>query len=156
PGSADRPVPNFHSALAMDLAGVRVGWVRHFYERDTIADDQTRAAINEMVTILQQLGATVEETSVRPLIEYHDCKLILSAAEFYAVHEADFSTRFAEYGSDLQVKTFPGAFVSAADYIQAQRQRRRLCNDMQAAMSSYDVLLTASNLGPAPKIADGA
>jgi aspartyl-tRNA(Asn)/glutamyl-tRNA(Gln) amidotransferase subunit A len=130
--------------------------VRHFYEKDTLAEDETRAAICEVASILGQLGATVEEMSVRPLIEYNDCKLILSAAEFYSVHESDFSTRFAEYGRDLQVKSFPGALVSAADYIQAQRQRRRLARNMQAAMSPYNVLLTASNLRPAPPIAEGS
>src|SRR5215475_1611269 len=73
PGSVDRPVPDYQSTLSSDLSGVRVGWVRHFYERDTIADEQTRTAISETVNILRERGATVEEMSVRPLVEYHDC-----------------------------------------------------------------------------------
>ena len=34
PGSADMPVPDFSAPLRRDLKGVKIGWVRHFYEKD--------------------------------------------------------------------------------------------------------------------------
>ena len=69
-----------------------------------------------------------------------------------ASYEADFAARFEQYGDDLKVKTFQGAFVSAADYIQAQRQRRKLAQDMARTLAPFDVLLTAANFRPAPRI----
>jgi aspartyl-tRNA(Asn)/glutamyl-tRNA(Gln) amidotransferase subunit A len=152
PGSADTSVPNFSAKLRDDLKGVKIGWVRHFYEQDQVADDDTRAAMDSVARTLQDLGATIEETSMRHLADYHDAKLIISAAEFYAVHEVDFQNHFHDYGADLQAKTFQGAFISAADYIQAMRQRRLLAREMQKMIAPYDVILTASNFGPAPKI----
>lgn len=152
PGSAEVPTPDFAAGLHGDLKGVRVAWVRHWYEKDMVAEDEIRSAMKETATTLRTLGATIEEVTMLPLEEYHHCKLIISVAEFYAVHEVEFVSRYAEYGADLKTKTFQGAFVSAADYIQAQRQRRKLAQDMTRRLAPYDVLLTAANFRPAPRI----
>jgi aspartyl-tRNA(Asn)/glutamyl-tRNA(Gln) amidotransferase subunit A len=154
PGSAEKPVPDFKAEFRDRLAGVRIGWIRHFYERDMIADEETRKAIEESARALRDLGATVEETSAQPLQAYHDCKLIISTAEFYSVHEAEFAAKFADYGDDLKSKVFPGAFIRAIDYLTAQKQRRKLARDMLRTMARFDVLLTAANFRPAPRIAD--
>jgi aspartyl-tRNA(Asn)/glutamyl-tRNA(Gln) amidotransferase subunit A len=154
PGSAEGPVPDFRGKFRERLDGLRIGWIRHFYERDMIADDETRNAIEETVRTLRDLGATVEETSAQPLLAYHDCKLIISVAEFYSVHEAEFAAKFAAYGDDLKSKAFAGAFVRAVDYLAAQKERRKLARDMAATMAQFDVLLTAANLRPAPRISN--
>jgi aspartyl-tRNA(Asn)/glutamyl-tRNA(Gln) amidotransferase subunit A len=154
PGSAERSVPDFKAKFRDRLDGVRIGWIRHFYERDMIADDETRKAIQETVKALRDLGATVEEASAQPLLAYHDCKLIISVAEFYSVHEADFAAKFAAYGDDLKSKAFQGAFIRAADYLQAQKQRRKLARDMAYTIAQFDVLLTAANFRPAPEISN--
>jgi aspartyl-tRNA(Asn)/glutamyl-tRNA(Gln) amidotransferase subunit A len=154
PGSAEKPVPDFKAKFRDRLDGLRIGWIRHFYERDMMADDETRKAIEETVRALRDLGATVEEASAQPLQAYHDCKLILSVAEFYSVHESEFAAKFAAYGDDLKTKAFQGAFIRAADYLQAQKQRRKLAQDMVRTLAPFDVLLTAANFGPAPKISN--
>lgn len=151
PGSVDLPPPAF-GELRANLEGLRVAWVRHWYERDVEADAEIRAAMAETATTLEGLGARVEEVTALPLEDYHHCKLIISVAEFYAVHEAEFGSRCADYGADLRTKTLQGAFISAADYIQAQRQRRKLAQDMTRTLAPYDVLLTAANFRPAPRI----
>src|SRR5947207_479960 len=46
PGSADRPIPDYRAALAGDVKGLRVGLIRHFYERDNEANAATRNAID--------------------------------------------------------------------------------------------------------------
>src|SRR5262244_4013347 len=89
---------------------------------------------------------------VQPLQAYHDCKLIISVAEFYSVHEADLVANFAAYGDDLKSKVVQGAFVRAVDYLQAQKQRRKLARDMVRTMAPFDLLLTAANFRPAPRI----
>jgi aspartyl-tRNA(Asn)/glutamyl-tRNA(Gln) amidotransferase subunit A len=151
PGSVAVPSPDLLAGLRQDLRGVRVGWVRHWYEEDMSADAEIRAAMRETAATLGELGANVEEITALPLEEYHHCKLIISVAEFYAVHESEFASRFEEYGADLKTKTFQGAFISASDYIQAQRQRRKLAQDMARRLAPYDVLLTAANFRPAPR-----
>ena len=43
-----------------------------------------------------------------------------------------------------------GAFLSAADYIEAMRQRRELCASFAAAMAGVDAVVSANATGPAP------
>ena len=154
PGSAVEKVGDFAAGIGGGVNGMRVGWLRHFYEDDMTADDETRQAMSESAELLRSLGADVKEVRARPLLDYHDCKLILGAAEFWAVHERDFAEKFHLYGEDLRTKTFQGAMLSAADYIQAQRFRRKLASDMLATIEPFDVLLTAINFRPAPRIED--
>jgi len=44
--------------------------------------------------------------------------------------------------------------VSGPDIVQAMRRRRMLCLEMAAAMEDLDVLVSASQAGEAPRIAD--
>jgi aspartyl-tRNA(Asn)/glutamyl-tRNA(Gln) amidotransferase subunit A len=152
PGSLQAEPPDFVSGLDGDIRGMRIGLLRHMYEEDMTADEEILAAMRETVSRLEALGASVSEVRARPLMDYHDCKLVIGVAEFYAVHEAEFARRFHDYGADLQTKTFQGAFLSAADYLQAQRVRRHLADDMQKTIAPFDALLVASNFRPAPRI----
>jgi aspartyl-tRNA(Asn)/glutamyl-tRNA(Gln) amidotransferase subunit A len=45
-----------------------------------------------------------------------------------------------------------GAFLSAADYIEAVRQRRELCAEMAGALAGVDAIVSANATGPAPRI----
>src|SRR5690242_6720394 len=46
PGSAKVAIPDYRAALNGDVKGLRIGVVRHFYERDNKANDATRNAID--------------------------------------------------------------------------------------------------------------
>ena len=50
----------------------------------------------------------------------------------------------------------PGAFLSAEDYINAQRRRRTLTAAVEAAFADVHVLLTASSMEPACRIDEPA
>jgi aspartyl-tRNA(Asn)/glutamyl-tRNA(Gln) amidotransferase subunit A len=45
-----------------------------------------------------------------------------------------------------------GAFISAADYLQAVRRRRELCFEVEQALKNVDVLVTATEFRAAPPI----
>jgi aspartyl-tRNA(Asn)/glutamyl-tRNA(Gln) amidotransferase subunit A len=45
-----------------------------------------------------------------------------------------------------------GAFLSAADYVEAMRQRRELCLEMAGALGEVDLIVSANYTGPAPRI----
>ncbi len=44
--SANRPIPDYRAALSGGVKGLRIGLVRHFYERDNAANAATRDAID--------------------------------------------------------------------------------------------------------------
>src|SRR5437879_4734689 len=67
PGSASRPIPDYRAGLAGEVKGLRIGLVRHFYERDNEADPATRQAIEAAVPVLEGLGCIVRELTLSPL-----------------------------------------------------------------------------------------
>jgi aspartyl-tRNA(Asn)/glutamyl-tRNA(Gln) amidotransferase subunit A len=94
----------------------------------------------------------LEEVKLRELEDYDDCKVIISEAEFFAVHEKDLLERFQDYGANLRCRAVPGGLIRAVDYIQAQRQRAKLVAEMQTLFAGYDAMVTLCTYGPAPKM----
>src|SRR4051795_7220061 len=56
PGSARRRIPDYRASLKRDVKGLRIGLVRHFYERDHEANAGTRQAIETAAQKFAELG----------------------------------------------------------------------------------------------------
>src|SRR5882724_9147867 len=67
PASANRPIPDYRAALQGGVKGLRIGLVRHFYERDNEANAATRTAIGAAAQTLESLGCSVRELTLTPL-----------------------------------------------------------------------------------------
>ncbi len=150
PGSLKEPVPDFTIGLGKGIKGLRIGVLRYFYENDLPADDEIRMAFEAAVRKLTDLGARVEDVVLRPLAEYQAVKVILSNAEFYAVHEKDLRERPHLFGQKLAQRAVAGMLVRAVDYIQALRKRLHLARHMQEAFRGFDAMVTLTTLQQAP------
>jgi aspartyl-tRNA(Asn)/glutamyl-tRNA(Gln) amidotransferase subunit A len=151
PGSADVPLPNYRAALRDDLKGLRIGLIRHFYEEDTKASSEQKAAMEKAVEVLKGLGAVVEEVRMSPLETYYDVKIVIAEAELLSVHHDDFVNRPYGFSSDIRRRILPAVVFTALDYMSAQRIRRRLIDAARPVFNKYDALLTLGS-GPASKI----
>jgi aspartyl-tRNA(Asn)/glutamyl-tRNA(Gln) amidotransferase subunit A len=151
PGSADVALPDYRAALAGGIKGLRVGVVRHFWEEDLPANDEVRAAMAQSLRVLRELGATVEDVRLRPLQDYYDVKIVIAESELYAVHEPELRKRPGEFGADFLGRALGACLFGSVDYVQAQRQRRRILEEMAAVYARYDLLVTAGPYGPAPR-----
>src|SRR5690348_4679938 len=87
PASADRPIPDYRAALQGPVKGLRIGLVRHFYERDNEVNGVTRAAIAGAAQALEGLGCTVRELTLSPLGDWAACGMAIMQCEAYAIHE---------------------------------------------------------------------
>jgi aspartyl-tRNA(Asn)/glutamyl-tRNA(Gln) amidotransferase subunit A len=154
PGSADIDVPDYSSGLARGVAGLRVGLVRHFYDKDDRAHPEQIAAIDAAADILKRLGADVREISLAPAQDYATCCRIIIRAEAYAIHRKWLRERPEDYGDICRSRMLDGATVSAADYIDALRLRARLTASTLAAFETIDVALTSSSLDPPCRLDD--
>ncbi|HMD64770.1 MAG TPA: amidase [Stellaceae bacterium] len=160
PGSADVPVPDYRVALAKRLDGLTIGVIRHFHERDAVAafgadsvpSAAYVAAFDAACRTLESLGARLVELQLSPLIDYLDANRLIMLAEAYALHEADFRERPHLFGHHMFARIGLGAFLSAADYVEAVRQRRELALEFQRALAGVDVAISANATGPAPPI----
>lgn len=152
PASVDVPVPDYAAALGGDLRGMRIGVPRGFYEADPMLHPEVKSAFDASLAALGDLGARVEEVRLSPLEDYHAACAVILLAEAFAIHEATLKTRWRDYGAYFRRRVMPGALISASDYVQATRLRRRLALEMDAALGEHTALAFPTSLIPPPPI----
>ncbi|MBI3067838.1 MAG: amidase [Betaproteobacteria bacterium] len=152
PAGADHALPDYRAALSTDLRGLRAGVVRHFWEEDLPANEELRRATDAAIEVLEGYGVRVEDCRMRTLQEYRDVKMAIGEPELFSIHHRALRERAQEFGADFLGRTLPACLFQAVDYVQAQRERRRMIAEMAPLHERYDVLVTAG-LGPAPLLA---
>jgi aspartyl-tRNA(Asn)/glutamyl-tRNA(Gln) amidotransferase subunit A len=152
PGSANHPIPDYRAALAGEVKGLRIGLIRHFYERDNEVNAATRGAIAAAAQTLEGLGCTVREVTLSPLADWAACGMAIMQSEAYAIHEANLRTRFTDYGEIFRDRMALAGLVTGADYVQALRRRRELVDELERAMADLDLVMTAAAPSEAPPI----
>ena len=152
PASADRPATDLAAGIAGGVRGLRIGVVRHFFETDTEASPAVRKGIDDALAVFAAEGAEIREITLSPLAEYHACGFVILTSEAYALHEPWMKSRFNDYGELFRNRVALGGLLSASDYVQAIRRRRLLCQEMAAALTEVDVLVTTAQPAEAPEI----
>jgi aspartyl-tRNA(Asn)/glutamyl-tRNA(Gln) amidotransferase subunit A len=154
PASVPGPKLSYARAIAAPVRKLRVGVLRHFYERDVPAAPEVLRMMVQAIAVLRDLGCRVEDAMLPPLHEYSAvCRVIISA-EAYAMHEPALRTRLSDYSRAFRVRVLGGALIRAADYIAAQRRRSDLIAATTQTFQRFDVLLSAASLGPAPLLTE--
>jgi aspartyl-tRNA(Asn)/glutamyl-tRNA(Gln) amidotransferase subunit A len=148
-GSADMPVPDYLAGLRRGVAGLRVGYARRFNEDAHVGAEQS-AALDRTAEVLKSLGAEVIEVELPPNDHFQACARAISHSESFAIHAEDLRERPELYARVTRERLTLGAFVTARQYVQAQRLRRILTNRVDALFERCDVLLSAIIPGPAP------
>jgi len=154
PASADVPTPDFMAQLHGGVRGMRIGLPRHLYATAEGVSAEVIASIDAAAQTLGELGAIVEEVTLPDYDLFNACGRVIMLTEAYAIHEADFQSRPLDFGKLTWMRMMPGAFVTGADLHQAMRLRRELCASVNRTLLTYDALITASALAPAPAFAD--
>lgn len=150
PSSCKVPQPQFLPELRHGVEGLRIGVVRHFYERAGAADAPTIRAIDGALGVLERAGAVIEDVQLPDYELFNAVARTLQYAEAYAIHERDLRAHGDLYGRICRLRLLLGAFIPASDVVQAQRVRRRLTAILnQEVLGRYDALVTACTLGPA-------
>jgi aspartyl-tRNA(Asn)/glutamyl-tRNA(Gln) amidotransferase subunit A len=152
PASAAVAVPDYRAALRPDLRGMRIGVVRHFFESDYHIDTEAQSAIDAALATMRGLGAELREIRLSPLQDYGACGWLILIGESWAVNEKVMRERFLDYGRMMRNRVVLGAFLGAADYVQALRLRRALGEEAAEAMRGIDVLVTGITPGEAPRL----
>jgi len=152
PASADRPVPDFRGIIGAGAKGLRIGLIRHFHEDDHPVNAATRGGIEAALDLFRREGGEIREVRLSPLADWRAAATLIMLSEGFAVHEDWMRTRIKDYGELLRDRIALGAFISAADYLAAQRRRRELCHELAAAMKDLDILITATVPAEAARI----
>ena len=174
--SVDVPVPDFTQSLINDVQGLKIGVPKEYFTEglDTEVADKVHAAIS----VLEKLGASVEEISL-PHTEY-------AIATYYIIAPAEASANLARYdgvrygyrtkeptdlinmykktrsegfGQEVKRRIMLGTFALSAGYQdayyrKAQKARTLIKSDFDAAFEKVDVIATPTSPTPAFKIGE--
>ncbi|WP_425451600.1 Asp-tRNA(Asn)/Glu-tRNA(Gln) amidotransferase subunit GatA [Crenobacter cavernae] len=173
--SLERAAEDYTRELGQPLAGLRVGLPREYFA-DGLASDVARV-IENAVAELKTLGAEVVEVSlpntelsipayyvIAPaeassnLSRYDGVRYGHRAAEYGDLADMYEKTRAEGFGSEVKRRIMVGTYVLShgyydAYYLKAQKIRRLIAGDFQAAFAQCDVILgpvaptAAFNLG---------
>ena len=147
--SVNSPAVDYMRDLSLGVRGIRIGWVRHWYDGDKRCHGDVAPAVAKAVAVLAEAGAIVEEIKLSDLLVYQDCKTTISITEMFSAYEHEFRTRPQDFGLMFRNKVMSGALIRAEDYFQALRQRLSLSRELSRAFAHYDVLATAGWMTPA-------
>lgn len=153
PTSARRTLPDYRAALTGDIRGLRIGVVRHFWEEESGASEETRRAMDTALDVFERLGAKLETVRLRPLEDYYDVAKTIGLPELMAVHLKDLRERPQDFSAAFRMRgALAACLFQASDYVEAQRERRRMLAEVEPLYAKYDVFVTAGGSGAAPRL----
>jgi aspartyl-tRNA(Asn)/glutamyl-tRNA(Gln) amidotransferase subunit A len=154
PGSAATQARGFGRLLDRGVRDLRIGFVRHFHERDLPADPEVAAAVEDVARVLQAEGAQVHTIALPTLTEFAGINRVILCSEAWSVHAPWLRERPGDYGQLTRRRLLPGAFMTAGDYVGAQRRRTEVIAAVEDRLRDYDVLLCASSMDTPSRLAD--
>ncbi len=148
--TADRPVPDYLQSAKAGIKGLRVGVPSNYFF--TAATEEVERAVREAIKVLEDLGVQVEEVDIPDIEHAATAALLIYLAEGTAYHDDWLNEKSALFTD--QVRTFleVGNYVLAKDYLNAQRYRTHLGNQVARLFERVDVLATPTLPIPAQTI----
>lgn len=133
------------------LEGIRIGVAPHAWAGE--AAPGVAAALEEAVHVIHGLGADIRPVAFpvrsEPLTAINRA---LALGESSAWHEPFLARKADLYGDNVRPRQEAGRFLSAVDYLKAQRLRALLCRAFDCVWDEVDVLILATLPVVAPRI----
>jgi aspartyl-tRNA(Asn)/glutamyl-tRNA(Gln) amidotransferase subunit A len=140
PASANLAVPDFQAGMKDGIKGVRIGVPRRrWFDENLGIDAESETVFSQAVEVFASLGATIVDIDGEPFSLARKANQTILVCEAYAYHEKTLQQTPAKLGSSVRRRILEGAFLSAADYLTAQRARAVLNRQIKANFSRVDV-----------------
>ncbi len=150
--SSRRPTEDFAERLEDGISGVRIGIPREYFFEKT--EPQVTDSVREAATVLEGLGASVEEVSIPVLEHSQTISTPISQAEASQIHTEHLRDRAHDIGADVRGRLYQGALIPATDYIKAQRARTVYNARMAEAFQRFDALIAPTCPVGAPQLGE--
>ncbi len=148
--SSSEPVPDYLS-IREDVRGLRAGVPSDFYFEN--CDPEVRDHVMQALEVLKEAGVIIEEVSIPHLKHATTAGLVILLAEAASQHENYLKgSQSQDYGKDVRGLLKSGTFVTATQYIKAQRVRSVMRKEFLKAFELVDVLITPGLPVVAPKM----
>ena len=123
------------------MKGLRIGIMRNFFGGCVQTYGETAAAVEAAAVVFRDLGAEVRDVTIPPLRQFSEAGVLISRCEGYALHEANLRKAPHLYAATSRTRLMLGSLIRAADYINAQRHRTVLLQDMARIHETFDLLI---------------
>jgi aspartyl-tRNA(Asn)/glutamyl-tRNA(Gln) amidotransferase subunit A len=147
--SSRAPVPDFIPPEEVSIAGIRIGLPENYYFEGV--DEAAAQAVRHAAELAGTLGARIVRVHVPEVAALNTIGRLILLSEATAVM-APYLEERSKFGPDVRELLDQGRFVSAADYINAQRLRRILRQEFAAVWREADCLFTPTTPTAAPRI----
>ena len=169
-------VPDYTEALVADLSGLRIGVPREYFVQGL--EPGVEAAVRTAIQVLEDLGASIEETSlphtpyslavyyiIAPseasanLARYDGVKYGYSAQDADNMWQALEVTRQRGFGPEVKRRIMLGTYALSAGYydayyLRAQKVRTLIRRELEAAFDSFDALVMPTSPSVAFKLGE--
>ncbi len=150
PSTLGHPVPGFVAGLRQTLAGARVGIVTDAYHEEMT--DDVRAQFRAALDVLTSLGLRAEPVPYPRPNEGRTSAFAVILAEAASIHEDWVRDRPEDYGPETLDLLRQGLFVTAAQYLRAQKVRTLLLREIEELLRPYAALVLPTTPATAPAI----
>ena len=138
--TSNAPVPDYQAALGGGVEGLRIGVVTEQMDSELV-DADVRDVVGRAVTVLGELGATVEEVSLPLSTTAGPISGALLAVEPANNHAKWMRDNLSDYGHDVRILLQTGSVMPASYYNKALKIRELIRRQVLEALGNYDALV---------------
>jgi len=125
----------------------------YFFRTDLGADAEVVQCAEQALTVLEGLGASIEEVSVPSVADARSAQMVIMHSEAFAYHRQFLRERPGDYGP-VRFRFWLGALYTAEDYLQANLFRRQIIEEVDDVLGNVDLIITPTMPRPAPEGGD--
>ncbi|HEY7559360.1 MAG TPA: amidase [Candidatus Binatia bacterium] len=152
PLSSDEPIADYTRPIGLPVKGMKVGIVKGYF--DECLTGEVQRAFEEALRMLKSLGMKIGAVSIPHIDLVPALHAASSRPEANSDHDRYLRTRPRDYSPGLLYSLIAGLLTPASIYVTAQRARRLLCQEFDAALEKVQVIVAPTLFSPAPSIED--
>ncbi|GIV95715.1 MAG: amidase [Herpetosiphonaceae bacterium] len=151
PYSIDAPEDDYLAQLEGGVKGWHIALARDGFLSEAKHDDpEVAQAVEQAVSIFEQLGARVSEIALPEAREAQQMALRIIVSDAALFHRERMEERPEDFGVDVLSALRRGASHTAVDYAQARRTQMMLRHHWGALFNTYDLIMTPTTPTTAP------
>ncbi len=137
-------VPRITESLTDELTGLRIGVDEHYLASGT--NPALVDAIHEAIEVLRQLGAEIIAISMPDSdpTDLRNAWLPICAYEAHKAHSATYPSHAEDYGGYFGDALEMGATMSAQDYVNSTKLRKKISVTYESALEAVDAVICPS------------
>ncbi len=146
-----RQTEDYVSNISADLSGIKMGYISEIINNEYI-DISVKRKFEDAIKVFEKIGMVVEEISM-PWIKHGRTvggTIIQSEASFHLWPLVE--NQLESIGTDVRRKLEMGRIITASDYMQSQKIRGLLIEDIDSLFKEYKLLFSPTTPIIAPEI----